>query len=102
MTYFNVLMLVGAIVGAITLAFGIYFTIILYKSEKLGLWDDTVKHRKTLFAVSIISLVCGYIAGFYVTKNVLLYILSPGIIILGIYFLMVSIFYRPHAIKVQK
>ncbi len=89
-------------VGAIVLYVGTYLSIILYKSKKLGLWDDTVKHRKTLFAVSIISLVCEYIAGFYGTKDILLFILSPVAIALGIYFLMVSIFYRPHTIKVQK
>ncbi len=31
-------------------------TYFLYKNEKSGLWDETVKNRKTLFAVSIVSL----------------------------------------------
>ena len=99
MTYFDVLML---FVGVIILSLGIYFSIFLYKNEKLGLWYETVKNRKTLLAVSIISLVCGYIAAIYGMKNIVLSTLSSGIILLGAYFLMVAIFYRPNTITVHK
>ncbi len=65
MTYVDILWL---FIGITTLSLGIYFSIFLYKNEKSGLWDETVKNRKTLFAVSIVSLICGYITAIYSVK----------------------------------
>jgi len=99
MSYVDVLVLFS---GFAVLSFGIYFSIYLHKNEKSGLWDEIVKNRRSLFVVSIISLICGYIATIYGMKNIVLSTLGAGLILLSVYFFSVAIFYKSNFGEIKK
>ena len=97
-------MSIGAIAAGIP---GFY---LLYYFEKGGTWNELVstrKNRRTLAIASGISLVAGMVGGIALSIGQkesfnLLWILVPVTIGLGLYFLMVAIFYRPNTITVHK
>ncbi len=99
MTYTDNLLLSG---GFVILFFGICFSIYLYKNEKSGMWDEIVKDKRTLFIISVILLICGYIGAIYGMNNFALSILGAGLILLSVYFLMVAIFYKPNSGEIKK
>jgi len=98
------LIAIGAIVGVILIFY------LLYYFEKSGTWKDLVntqKNRRVLPIASGISLVAGIAGGVALSIGQkesfnLLWILVPVAISLGLYFLMVSIFYRPDIITDSK
>ena len=97
-------MSMGALVAGIP---GFY---LLYYFEKGGTWKDLVntqKNRRTLAIASGISLAAGIVGGIALSMGQkeslsLLWFLVPVTIGLGLYFLMVSIFYRPNTTIVHE
>ncbi len=94
--------------GALVAGIPIFY--LLYYFEKSGTWKDLVntqKNRRTLAIASGITLAAGIVGGIVLSMGQkesfnLLWVLVPVTIGLGIYFLMVSIFYRPNAITVSE
>ena len=104
----DIITMLAMSMGAIVAGIPIFY--LLYYFEKSGTWKDLVstqKNRRTLAIASGVSLVAGIVGGIALSIGQkeslnLLWILVPVTISLGIYFLMVSIFYRPNTITVHK
>ncbi len=95
----DTIFVLGLIAGFLGGALGFY---LLYYFEKKGTWNDVVKtkrDRKILTIVSLIFIFSGGLGAFALTRCndanlTMLGVLVPVAIWLGLYFLVVALFYK--------
>ena len=89
------------LIGAVGIAAAGFIFYLLYLFEKQGTWDDLVKGNNkrlllgTVSSFSILAAIIAGIAGGTAQQNSLLPILTPVAMGLGVYFLSVSLLYKP-------
>ena len=95
-------------IGALAVGAPIFY--LLYYFEKTGTWKglvSTQKNRRALAIASSISLIAGMVGGIALSVGQeesfnSLWILVPVTMSMGIYFLMVSLFYKPKSTTSHK